>query len=76
MGGLRLGEVDTPVVDRLLETTKHKTVSGARTTKIVISGMMRLAARHGAVAVNPVREVGRIEATRRAAPKSLTSKER
>jgi integrase len=76
VGGLRLGEVDTPVVDRLLEATKRKTVSGARTTKIVISGMMRLAARHGTVAVNPVREVGRIEATPRAAPKSLTSTER
>src|SRR5947209_5705161 len=47
-----------------------------RTAKIVISGMMRLAARHGAVAVNPVREVGRIEATPRAVPKSLTGKER
>ncbi len=76
VGGLRLGEVDTPVVDRLLEATKHKTISGARTTKIVLSGIMRLAARHGAIAVNPVREVGRIEATPRPAPKSLTSTER
>jgi hypothetical protein len=62
LGGLRVREVDTPVVDRFLEATKTKTVSGARTAKIVISGMMRLAARHGAVTVNPVREVGRIEA--------------
>jgi integrase len=73
---LRVREVDTPVVDRFLETTKKKTVSGARTAKIVISGMMRLAARHGAVAINPVREVGRIEATPRPAPKSLTGEER
>ena len=29
-------------------------MSGARTAKIVISGMMRLAARHGAVTVNPL----------------------
>jgi integrase len=76
LGGLRVREVDTPVVDRFLEATKNKTVSGARTAKIVISGMMRLAARHGAVAVNPVREVGRIEAAPRPAPKSLTGEQR
>lgn len=64
------------MADRLLEATKHKTASGARTTKIVLSGMMRLAARHGAIAINPVREVGRIEATPRPAPKFLTSTER
>jgi integrase len=76
LSALRVQEVDTPVVDRLLEATKKKTISGARTAKIVISGMMRLAARHGAVTINPVREVGRIEATTRAQPKSLTGKER
>jgi integrase len=76
LGGLRVQEVDTPVVDRLLEATKKKTLSGARTAKIVISGMMRLAARHGAVTVNPVREVGRIESTPRPAPKSLTGQQR
>jgi integrase len=76
LGALRVREVDTPVVDRVLEATKKKTVSGARTAKIVISGMMRLAARHGAVTVNPVREVGRIEGTPRHKPKSLTAEER
>jgi integrase len=76
LGALRVREVDTPVVDRVLEATKKKTISGARTTKIVISGMMRLAARHGAVTINPVREVGRIEATPRRKPKSLTAEER
>lgn len=76
LGALRVREVDTPVVDRVVEATKKKTVSGARTTKIVISGMMRLAARHGAVTINPVREVGRIEGTPRHKPKSLTAEER
>ena len=33
----------------------------ARTAKVVISQTMRLAARHGAVAYNPVREVARID---------------
>lgn len=70
--GLRLGEVDTPVVDRLLDATQHETVSGARTTKLASSGMIHLAARHGAVAVNPVREVGQIKGTQlRHDPRSL-----
>jgi len=38
--------------------------------------MMRFAARHGAVTVNPVREVGRIEGTPRHRPTSLTAEER
>ena len=76
MGALRVREVNTPVVDRVLDATKKKTVSGARTAKIVISGMMRLAARHGAVTINPVREVDRIEGTPRHKPKSLTAEER
>jgi integrase len=75
LGALRVREVDTPVVDRLLEAIKKKTVSAARTAKIVISGMMRFAARHGAVTINPVREVGRIEGTPRHKPKSLTAEE-
>jgi integrase len=76
LGDIRVQELDTPVVDRFLEATKKTTISGARTAKIVVSGMMRLAARHGAVAMNPVREVGRIEATPRPAPRSLTSEQR
>ncbi len=76
LGALRIREVDTPVVDRILDATRKKSVSGARTAKIVISGMMRLAARHGAVMANPVREVGRIEATPRRKPRSLTAGER
>jgi len=56
------------VVHRLLDATQHETVSGARTTKVVSSGMIRLAARHGAVAVNPVREVGQIKDTPPATP--------
>jgi len=45
--------------DVILKSTT--TVSGARTAKLVISDLMRFAARHGAVTVNPVREVARIE---------------
>ena len=70
LGQLRLREVTTPVVDRALTTIAQRSVSGARTSKIVISGTMRYAARHGAVSANPVREVGRIESTARRPPAS------
>lgn len=76
LGALRVQEVDTPVVDRVLAVIKQKTVSGARTAKIVISGLMRLAARHGAVTINPVRETARIEGTPRRKPRALTAQER
>ena len=76
MGALRVREVDTPVVDRVLAAITQKTVSGARTAKIVISGLMRLAARHGAVTINPVRETARIEGTPQRKPRSLTAQER
>jgi integrase len=76
LGELRVREVDTPVVDRMLAVIKQRTVSGARTAKIVISGVMRFAARHGAVAINPVRELARIESPPRRQPRSLTAEER
>ncbi|MGH3937566.1 MAG: tyrosine-type recombinase/integrase [Pseudonocardiaceae bacterium] len=76
LGELRVREVGTPVVDRALNAIKGRTVSGARTAKIVISGLMRLAARHGAITTNPVREVARIESTTRHTPRALTNAER
>lgn len=60
----------------MLAAIKDKTVSGARTAKIVISGLMRLAAQHGAVTINPVRETARIEGTPRRKPRALTAEER
>lgn len=76
LGELRVREVDTPAVDRALSVIKQRSVSGARIAKNVVSGTMRYAARHGAVLVNPVREVGRIENSPREAPRSLTATER
>jgi integrase len=76
LGSLRLREITTPVVDRALSAIKKKSPSRARTAKIVVSGVMRLAARHGAVTVNPVREVGRIEGAPKRRPKALTAQER
>ncbi len=62
LGTLRVREVDTLAVDRVLTAIKGQTVSGARTAKIVISGLMRLAAR--------------IEGTPRRKPRALTAEER
>lgn len=76
LGELRVREVTTPVVDRALTTIKQRSVSAARTAKIVISGAMRYAARHGAVQYNPVHEVARIDSSPRNPPRALTADER
>ena len=76
LGELRVREVTTPVVDRALMKIAERSVSGARTSKIVVSQTIRYAARHGAVTVNPVREVGRIESRPRRRPRSLSAEER
>ncbi|BBF99326.1 MULTISPECIES: tyrosine-type recombinase/integrase [Pseudonocardia] len=76
LADLRVREITTPVVDRALGVIKQRSSSRARTAKIVISGVMKLAARHGAIAYNPVREVARIDSEPRRPPRSLTAAER
>lgn len=76
LGSLRVREVTTPVLDRALAVVRVKSVSAARTARIVISGVMRYAARHGAIAVNPTREVDRIEGKPKRPPRALTAQER
>lgn len=76
LGALRVREVTTPVVDRALIAIKRRSTSQARTSKVVISQVMRFAARHGAVLYNPVREVARIDSEPTRPPRSLTSEER
>lgn len=76
LADLRVWEITTPVVDRALGVIKQRSSSRARTAKIVISGVMKLAARHGAIAYNPVREVARIDSEPRRPPRSLTAAER
>ena len=76
MGALRVREITTPLVDRMLSAIKVKSASRARTAKIIVSGVMRYAARHGAITVNPVREVGRIDSTPVRRPRALTAEER
>ncbi|SFO37735.1 Site-specific recombinase XerD [Pseudonocardia ammonioxydans] len=76
LGEMRVREMTTPVVDRALGVIKKRSASRARTAKVVISGVMKLAARHGAIAYNPVREVARIDSEPRRPPRSLTAAER
>jgi integrase len=76
LGALRVREVTTPVVDRTVSAIKVKSNARARTSKVIISGVMRYAVRHGAAVVNPVREVARIDGTPKRRPRALTAEER
>ena len=77
LGEMRLGEITTPAVDRVLAGIRRK-VSGAsaKSCRSVISGVMSSAVRHGAVTVNPVREVQPIDARPARAPRALSPLER
>mgnify|MGYP001113617781 CR=1 FL=1 len=77
LGGLRLGEITTPVVDRFL-VDLHERVGSAtsRTARAVISGAMGRAVREGAIRSNPTREVRRLSAAPRRRPRALTEQER
>jgi integrase len=57
LGGIRVSEWEVPVIDKALETVRDKHGDGAATTmKTCLSGMAKLAIRHGALSVNPVRD--------------------
>lgn len=75
LGEVRLGEVTTPLLDKVIGTIAAD-VGGptAKTCRSVISGVMGLAARRGAVLANPVREVEEIETTTKQA-RALTDAE-
>ncbi len=77
MGAVRLGEATTPQVDRVITAIRTQvSPATAKSCKSVISGVMGLAVRYGAITHNPVREIERIEASPRREPRALTGKER
>ncbi|MFC6148850.1 tyrosine recombinase XerC [Mumia xiangluensis] len=77
LGELRLREITTPLVDRVIGTIRTEiSPSTAKSAKSVISGVLGFAVRYGALQYNPVREIERIEAKPRRAPRGLTSDER
>lgn len=77
MGEVRLGEATTPLVDKVVGAIKSDaSAATAKSCRSVISGVMSLAVRYGAVPTNPVREVERIESRPRREPRALTMQER
>lgn len=73
IGKLRMREVNVPAVDRLLtEVTTHRGPGAARNVRAVLNGIMGLAARHGAVDFNPIRDVSEIADAGPAPARSLT----
>jgi integrase len=75
LGQLRLRELSVPAVDRLLRVTVEK--HGAATAKgvrSVMSSMVGMAIRHGAMTTNPTRDVAPISVQKRIV-RALTVKE-
>lgn len=74
LGGLRLREVTVPRLDAALRTVNAKSGPGAaKIMRTVLSGMFDMAARHGAVDRNPVRDAGRgLERDRAPMARALT----
>ena len=76
LGELRIGEATTPRIDSVIsEIKKHAGAPTARTCRSIISGVMGLAVRYGALTVNPVREVDRIKHNTKKLPRALTADE-
>ena len=76
LGELRLGEITTPLLDKFIGRIRTEVgPATAKSCRSVVSGVMGLAVRYGAVTVNPVREVDRISTRPRRAPRALTAEE-
>jgi Phage integrase family len=66
MGELRLGELTVPLIERALAVVLSGHGSGAaRTARAALSGICSMAARHGAVPTNPVRDTAPIRQGRK-----------
>ena len=76
IGQVRLGELTTPLVDKVLGRIKKDVgAPTAKSCRSVVSSVLSLAVRYGAVTINPVREVERIEARARKTPRALSESE-
>lgn len=77
LGDLRLLEISVPVLDRFLRALSSSTgTATAKTARSVVSGVLGLAVRYGAIAHNPVRDANRLEGMARRDPRALTLEER
>lgn len=66
IGDMSIGELTVGSIDRYLKTVARTHPAGARRCKHRLQRMFSMAVRHGAIAVNPVREVGRLPNPRKA----------
>lgn len=62
LGSVRLGEVGVGLLDRFLKS--RKTASNAKVCRVVLTGMLGLAARHDVLDHNPVRDTSTRTATK------------
>ena len=77
LGEVRLAEVTTPMVDKVIGAIRADiSPATAKSCRSVISGVLSLAVRYGAITHNPVREADRIESPPKRAPRALTPEER
>ena len=74
---VRLGEITTPLVDSVIQSIKKRVgPPTAKSSRTVISGVLSLAVRHGAIATNPVRDVETIASRPKRHPRALDEDER
>ncbi|MCS7483098.1 tyrosine-type recombinase/integrase [Umezawaea endophytica] len=77
LGAYRLREATVPRVDVFLEALRRTTgTATAKTARSVVSGVLGLAVRHGALSTNPTRDTARLEGSRKKGPRALTRAER
>lgn len=77
LGALRLREITTALLDRFINRLNDDVGSAtARTCRSIVSGVLGMAVRYGALSSNPVREVDRVESRPRKDPRALTQAER
>ncbi|MFI0484858.1 tyrosine recombinase XerC [Actinomadura sp. 9N215] len=73
MGGLLMREIDVPRCDAFVKAVrKSHGPSAAKTTRDVLSLLLGLVVRHGALDTNPVREIAKISTGRKTRPKALS----
>lgn len=66
LGGLRIRECSTSRMDRFLKAHSATFPAKAKRLKVILTGMLGLAVRHDALETNPLREVSRIRAAKKA----------
>lgn len=76
LGKLRLRELSTPLVDRYVNDVHEQVGATGRTCRSIVSGVIGLAVRHGAVIANPTRELERRSTQPKRRPWALTDAER